>query len=176
MIQAQGPSAFHACAWKSRRLVGNSSARNPVGILPLARPSPALASTRRSNFFRAPLRSAEEGFPMMKSGLLILTSLLATGVAAQPSRPDASPRTEQVTLADLNLAQASAQATVQGRIRAAADRVCDVGGMQALDDFTASSNCYRRAVADGYRQLDRMIAATRTGAVIAASAIVVGAR
>jgi UrcA family protein len=113
---------------------------------------------------------------MMKSGLLILTSLLATGVAAQPSRPDASPRTEQVTLADLNLAQASAQATVQGRIRAAADRVCDVGGMQALDDFTASSNCYRRAVADGYRQLDRMIAATRTGAVIAASAIVVGAR
>jgi UrcA family protein len=85
-------------------------------------------------------------------------------------------RTEQVTYADLDLASATAQATVQQRIRAAADRVCDLGGMQAMEDFSASSNCFRKAVADGFRQMDQAVAAKRGGAVVAASALIITAK
>lgn len=109
----------------------------------------------------------------MKSSLLTLGLVFATVAVAAP-QPAA--RSERVAYDDLNLASTAAQSTVQLRIRAAANRVCDLGGMQALNDFGASSNCFRKAVADGLRQMDRVVAAKRGGAVMAATALIITAK
>lgn len=107
---------------------------------------------------------------MIRSAVLIIALSLASGAFAQPVR------TENITYADLNLGRSDAQSTLQSRIRAAAARVCDVGGMQALEDFSTSSHCYRRAVRDGYRQMNQVIAANRVGSAMAAAAIVITAK
>jgi len=54
--------------------------------------------------------------------------------------------------------------------------VCDTGGMLSMEDFVVTAQCYRLAYEDGNRQVDRVIAANRTGAALAASAIVVSAK
>jgi UrcA family protein len=112
---------------------------------------------------------------MTKSGLLAVVLSIASAALAQPQTATAV-RTEQVTYDDLDVGSSAGQATVQKRIRAAADRVCDLGGMQALDDFSASSNCFRRAVADGLRQMGRVMAARRGGTFVAASALIITAK
>jgi UrcA family protein len=113
---------------------------------------------------------------MMKSGLFILGLAFAATATAQPPQTRSPVRSEQVVYADLNFAQPTAQSTLQERIRAAAGRVCELGGMQALEDFSTSSRCYRSAVADGYRQLNQLIASNRPSSAVAVSAIVITAR
>jgi hypothetical protein len=39
-----------------------------------------------------------------------------------------------------------------------------------------TTQCYRRSFADGVRQMDRLVAANRTGAALAASAVVIQAK
>jgi len=107
---------------------------------------------------------------MIKSGVVIIALFVGTGAAAQPIR------TEQITYADLNLGRPEAQSMLENRIRAAASRVCDLGGMQALEEFSSSTHCYRIAVSQGYHQMDQLIAANRVGVTVAASAITVTAR
>ena len=48
--------------------------------------------------------------------------------------------------------------------------------MLSMEDFLVTAQCYRLAYEDGIRQVDRMIAANRTGAALAASAIVISAK
>jgi UrcA family protein len=112
---------------------------------------------------------------MMKRVLFILVLASAGATTAKPSQPQSAVRSEQVTYADLNLGKSGAEATLQDRIRAAAGRVCELGAMQSLEDFSASSHCFKRAVADGYGQMNKLIAAKNTGATVAASAIVISA-
>jgi len=110
---------------------------------------------------------------MIKSGPLAVVLAFATGAVAQPPTTQTPVRTEQVTYADLNLASTTGQAIVQQRIRAAADRVCDLGGMQTMNDFSASSRCFSKAVADGSRQLGQAVAAKRGGAVLAGAELII---
>ena len=109
----------------------------------------------------------------MKSTVLTLALVLATAANAQSPAADPEARSERVAYADLDLASAAAQSTVEQRIRAAADRVCDLGGMQTLEDSSASSSCFQNALADGLRQMDQLVAAKRSGAVVAASALII---
>ena len=113
---------------------------------------------------------------MTKSGFLAVILTFASGAVAQPPTVGPPVRSEIVTYTDLDFASAASQSTVQQRIRAAADRVCDLGGMQTMEEFNASSNCFAKAVADGLRQLDKAVAAKRGGAVVAASALVITAK
>lgn len=61
---------------------------------------------------------------------------------------DALP-TARVSYADLNLASVAGRATLQGRIRSAADTVCEVMGDRSLKTQLAVLSCYHVAVADG---------------------------
>lgn len=107
---------------------------------------------------------------MIRTGTFIVGLSLAAAALAQPVR------TEQISYADLNLGRSDAQSTLEARIRAAAGRVCEIGGMQALEDFSISSHCFRSAVKDGYRQMNQLIAANRVGGTMAAAAIVITAK
>jgi UrcA family protein len=113
---------------------------------------------------------------MTKSNLLILTAIFATGGTAEAAPQQALPRIEQVTFADLDLNSKTGQADLRHRIQNAASDVCDTGGMQSMDDFHVTTQCYRRSFADGVRQMDRLVAANRTGAALAASAVVIQAK
>jgi UrcA family protein len=112
----------------------------------------------------------------MKSAVLTLALVLATAASAQAPAADAAARSEQVAYADLDLSSAAAQPAIEERVRAAANRVCDLGGMQALEDFSASSNCFRKAVAGGLHQRDQLVAAKRGSAIVAASALIINAK
>lgn len=112
---------------------------------------------------------------MIKSGLLILALTCASGALAQPRNAEPPLQSEQVTYSDLDLSSSHGQAVLRHRIQLAAGRVCDTGGMLSMEDFLATSQCYRVAYQNGIRAVDRVIAANRMGVGLAASAIVVSA-
>jgi UrcA family protein len=128
------------------------------------------------HFLFGGIRERHRRSKMIKSGPLAVVLAFASGAVAQPPATQTPVRTEQVTYADLDLTSTTGQATLQQRIRAAADRVCDMGGMQTMEDFSASSNCFRKAVADASRQMDQAVAAKRGGAVLAAAALIITAK
>ena len=113
---------------------------------------------------------------MTKTGLLILATIFATGALAQPREVQPPAQSERVAYTDLDLGSRGGQAALRHRIEVAAGRVCDTGGMLSMEDFVVTAQCYRLAYEDGNRQVDRVIAANRTGAALAASAIVVSAK
>jgi UrcA family protein len=61
-------------------------------------------------------------------------------------------RTERVQTADLNLKSAAGRAALEGRIRAAANKVCEVDGDRSLETRLNVAACYSVALADGVRQ------------------------
>jgi UrcA family protein len=71
--------------------------------------------------------------------------------------------------AGLNLNSPVGLATLKTRVKAAAAELCLANGVEPLDTRLARARCYRSAVADGYRQLDRMTA-PKTAASMGASA------
>lgn len=85
---------------------------------------------------------------------------------------DALP-TARVSYADLNLASVAGRATLQGRIRSAADTVCEVMGDRSLKTQLAVLSCYHVAVADGLSQADRIIERKLSGATVATATIIV---
>jgi UrcA family protein len=114
---------------------------------------------------------------MIKSTILAVTLVLGAGAVAKPIGPALGPPTERVMYDDLNMSSTSAQAVLAKRIRTAANRVCEFGGMQTMEEFALSTNCYTRAVKDGLQQEDRLIAARASGgAALAASALIITAR
>lgn len=112
----------------------------------------------------------------MKEMFLAALLMGSTGAIAGPVNHDGAPRTEQVNFADLDLGSATARATLQSRISAAADRVCDLGGTPDLEDFDASARCFRHAMAEGRRQMNEIVAARMGGATLAASVLTVSAK
>jgi len=113
---------------------------------------------------------------MMKSGLLTFTLICASAAFAQPRGAEPLPQSEQVNYADLNLNSSTGRADLKHRIQVAAGRVCDTGGMLTMEDFDVTARCFRRTYDDGVRQMDRAVAANRSGVVLAASAIVISAK
>lgn len=108
----------------------------------------------------------------MKSMIIGAALLIgSTNAFAHPIIVEAAP-SERVTYADLNLASAAGKAMLQGRIRAAAGRVCDLGGTPTLEEFGTESRCYRTAVDSGFRQMDIVVARIQSGAPLAAALVV----
>ena len=111
---------------------------------------------------------------MAKTASFALAMMFATGAIAQPREPESPVRTEQVSYSDLDLAGGTAQAVLQSRIRAAADRVCQSG--EVMDEFADWSKCYRSAVKDGVRQMRQVLANNRPTAGVAAAALMIPSR
>jgi UrcA family protein len=113
----------------------------------------------------------------MKNIVIGLSLLIgSTGAIAQPAASPEPAPSERIYFADLNLGTAPGQAALQRRIRAAAGRVCDFGGMQELEVFSASYRCYRTAVVDGLHQMNQVLAANPGAATLAASTLIISGR
>lgn len=64
-----------------------------------------------------------------------------------------------VSTGDFNLASAAGLAAVKHRIRAVAADLCLTNAVEPVDIRMARAKCFRAAVADGNRQIERMVAA-----------------
>jgi UrcA family protein len=113
---------------------------------------------------------------MTKTALLTFGLICASSAFAQPREAAPPLQSEQIAYGDLNLNSSNGQAVLRHRIQAAAGRVCDTGGMQSMEDFHLTAQCYRLSYKDGVHQMDRIVAASRTGTYLAASAIVISAK
>jgi len=113
---------------------------------------------------------------LITKGFFAAALVAATAVSAMPDSSGAVAATERVTYADLDLGSPAGEAALVRRIEAAANRVCDFGGMQTMDDFSKSGRCYRRAIGDGQKQMNQVIAARSAGSVLAASALIITAK
>jgi UrcA family protein len=102
-------------------------------------------------------------------------ALVSTASAVRAADVSAGLRTEQVKYADLDLGSTADRTELQQRVRSAASRVCDLGGMATLEDFGSSYRCYSGAVRDGIHQMDRLIAASSSGSAVAALALIISA-
>lgn len=109
---------------------------------------------------------------IIRSGLFAMTLIFGTGAVAQPTDAQKA-TTESVTFTDLDLDSKEGQSALLRRIEGASDRVCDMGGMQSMDDFSQWGRCYRAALGDGRRQMDALIAARQSGVIFGASLLVV---
>src|SRR3569833_2626578 len=102
----------------------------------------------------------------MKTVTIIATaiSFIATPALAQDF---SSTPSEKIAYGDLDLGSAGGKATLQQRIRAAASRVCGTGSNeQSLADNLSGRVCVKTSVADGLHQMDKLIAARNSGAVM----------
>lgn len=89
---------------------------------------------------------------------IILTCALLFGAGAASAQPaEQQMPVERVRVADLNLASSEGRARLDERLRAAANRVCEVGGSQDLWTFRFSRKCVESALANAKRQRDRII-------------------
>lgn len=109
-------------------------------------------------------------------GFFAAAIVVATAASAMPDSSGAVAATERVTYADLDLGSPAGQAALLRRMEAAANRVCDYGGMQTMEDFSKSGQCYRRAIGDGKQQMNQLVAARSAGSVLAASALTISAK
>jgi len=92
------------------------------------------------------------------SEVIALALVLGSTASAQPFDPDRL-ASERVSYVDLDLASPADRAALQHRIAGAARRVCDTSGLPSLEEFGLSARCYRRAMKDGLRQIDDLLAA-----------------
>jgi UrcA family protein len=76
-----------------------------------------------------------------------------------------------VSLAGLDLDSPRGVATGMARIEAAATGMCLTSAVEPVGMRLARAKCYRTAVLDGYRQLDRMTASERAVPINAATVI-----
>lgn len=100
------------------------------------------------------------------------------GAIAQPTSaiPLYTVSTERIGYADLDLSSRGGEATLVRRIREASGRVCDIGGMQSLDDFATYTRCYSSAVAEGRRQMNEALAGMKSDSTLAAAALTISAK
>jgi UrcA family protein len=110
--------------------------------------------------------------------LSITTALIFTGsaIAAHSESRRDQPRTERVSYGDLDLTSQADAAKLERRVREASGRVCDIGGMQSLEDFGVESLCYSTTVADGLRRANELVATRKSGSMLAAMAFSITGR
>jgi len=97
---------------------------------------------------------------MISLTALIFLAPLATAVEAYPLKDP--PATELVSYADLHLASMQDRKRLEWRVRASASRLC-TEDTNALPTAYVDSGCYRAAMADARRQMDRAIAQASGG-------------
>jgi len=116
----------------------------------------------------------------MKTTLIAFAAIALSSASALAQPPVVAPpyavSIERVAYADLDLSSRGGDATLVRRIREASDRVCDMGGMQKLEDFATYTRCFSAAMADGKRQMDKVVAANKSGALLTAAALTISGR
>ncbi|MFC7537389.1 UrcA family protein [Sphingomonas sp. GCM10030256] len=111
----------------------------------------------------------------------ILAAVLATLSSAALAQPPVIVEAtrfpqERVSFADLNLTTEGGVDSLRWRVRGAADRVCNSNSIEVLDTRLKAMRCYRGAISAGFSDIDRIVASRRSGAALAATALVVRAR
>lgn len=111
----------------------------------------------------------------MKRTLLMLAA--ATSFAAPATGQDSpSQPSERVSYAGLDLASKLGRVALEGRIRAAASRVCDVNfRRQSVAETLAIRVCYDGSVVEGIRQMDELLAQRRSDVAAAAGTLIIRA-
>ncbi len=111
---------------------------------------------------------------------LLITGCLfgmAAAANAQPPVTVAAPavQSEAVSFADLNLASDRGMHAIKSRIRAAAERVCNIDGLRVdpLANQLRGRTCYRSAVGGGYSQLEQIRTARASGATVATATLTI---
>ena len=84
--------------------------------------------------------------------------------------------TERVSFADLDISSEAGLRTLNGRIRAAATRVCWSNDPEPLQASIDSLHCYRKAMSDSSGQIHRIFASRAAGTAVAAATISVTAQ
>ena len=112
---------------------------------------------------------------MTKIAMFVAAAVLAAGSAgAQPVVVAAdSPPTARVSFADLNLETEAGKARLEKRIRAVASNLCLGSPRVPIEEFMWQRKCYNSALADGLKQMDRIIAARENGSALAAAALTI---
>jgi UrcA family protein len=119
---------------------------------------------------------AEEA--MLKFNVLIAAICILSGPAlAQPVVVRANPQpvsTVYVGFGDLNLASSTDRDLLRKRIGRAAAEVCDYSyGPTTLYEYREARGCMRTSRADGYRQMEQLIAMRSAGIASAASTVAI---
>lgn len=95
---------------------------------------------------------------MITNSAMIALALVLGGTAGGQFDPDQL-ASERVSYVDLDLGSPADRSALHHRIANAARRVCDTSGLPSLEEFGLSARCYRRAMKDGFRQIDDLLAA-----------------
>ncbi|HEX5238982.1 MAG TPA: UrcA family protein [Sphingomicrobium sp.] len=114
----------------------------------------------------------------MKSTFIIAgaAALLSATVNAQQITVIAdAPPTARVSFADLDVFSDAGHARLEQRVRAAAGTLCLENNVDSIETKMARRECYNSAVADGYRQMNSIIASGKSGASLAAASLIVRA-
>lgn len=111
------------------------------------------------------------------NGLLAALCIFSGPALAEPVVVRAQPQqlqTVYVGFADLNLASMADRERLRKRINRAAAHVCDYSyGPTTLYEYREARGCLRTSRADGYRQMERLLAIRSAGLALAASAVAV---
>jgi len=116
---------------------------------------------------------------MRKYIQLIATVLVLSGAPASAAEEIVITRSPApsatVSVAGLNLDSPTGLATGKARIEAAAADLCLTNAVEPVGMRLARTKCYRAAVSDGYRQLNRLTAANSAASMGAATVILTNA-
>jgi UrcA family protein len=96
----------------------------------------------------------------MKTALISIAALglVSTAANGRPIVVTSQPSpTAHVSFADLNLDSQEGRAELEQRIRAASETLCIAGGDRTLTAALGGRSCYKAAVADGLRQMDKIV-------------------
>lgn len=87
---------------------------------------------------------------------------------------DAEPvPTARVSFADLNLDSAAGQERLARRIHGAAGHICTESGKMPLEQVSAQRSCFNAAVKDGFDQMQRVLAARKSGSYLASAVLTI---
>ena len=95
---------------------------------------------------------------------IALTFLTLLTVDARASEPNGNPPSITVSYSDVAFGNTEGAASVYRKLKSAARRVCDVNnGTKTVEMHLAAQDCYKQALADAVRKIDRpMLTALHT--------------
>lgn len=110
-------------------------------------------------------------------GVALALSTVAAASAAQEAVVTTTPAPRaSVSLAGLNLKSSAGIVTAKARVESAAADLCLTNAVEPVDLRMARAQCYRAAVSDGYRQLDRMADTRAAEATSGGASLIIAAK
>lgn len=113
----------------------------------------------------------------MQRNIMLALAMITIGAASSQAAAETVTLTSTagpsltISTADLNLDSPQGIAGLEHRIRSAAANLCQTNAVEPVNIRMARAKCYRTAISDGYRQLDRMTAANSAASMGLAAVI-----